>query len=155
MLWAATTGSISGTVNDPSGAVIPGATVTATNAATNVQAKTVSDNKGFYSFPSLPVGRYNIKVEEQGFGTQSRNSLEVDANGELEVDLTLQMAEKIEEVTVLENAAQVETASTQMGEVVTGTQMTAVALNGRSYHGSAGAAAGHRARCPRSSPIRS
>jgi hypothetical protein len=133
ILGAATTGSISGTVKDPSGAVIPGATVTATNAATNVQTKTVSDDKGFYSFPSLPVGRYNVKVEEEGFGTQSRNNLEVDANGALMEDLTLEMAEKVEEVTVLENAAQVETASSQMGEVVTGTQMTSVALNGRSF----------------------
>jgi hypothetical protein len=133
LLRAATTGSISGTVKDPSGAVILGATVTATNTATNVQAKTVTDDKGFYAFPSLPVGRYNVKVEEEGFGAQSRNNVQVDANGTLVVDLTLEMAEKIEEVTVLENAAQVETASSQMGEVVTGTQMTSVALNGRSF----------------------
>ncbi len=53
---AATTGSISGTVKDPSGAVIPGATVIATNTATNVQTKTVSDDKGFYSFPSFRWG---------------------------------------------------------------------------------------------------
>ncbi len=57
----------------------------------------------------------------------------MDANGALVADLTLEMAEKIEEVTVLENAAQVETASSQMGQVVTGTQMTSVALNGRSF----------------------
>ena len=113
--------------------MIPGATVTATNTATNVQTKTVSDDKGFYAFPSLPVGRYNVKVEEEGFGTQARNNLEVDANGALVADLTLEMAEKVEEVTVFENAAQVETASSQMGQVVTGTQMTSVALNGRSY----------------------
>ncbi len=133
ILSAATTGSISGTVKDPSGAVIPGATVTATDTATNVQTKTVSDEKGFYAFPSLPVGRYNVKVAEEGFGTQARNNLQVDANGALVVDLTLEMAEKVEEVTVLENAAQVETASSQMGQVVTATQMTSVALNGRSY----------------------
>jgi hypothetical protein len=133
MLWAATTGSISGTVKDPSAAVIPGATVTAINTATNVQMKTVSDNKGFYEFPSLPVGRYSVKVEEQGFGTQTRNNLQVDANGAITADLTMEMAEKVEEVTVLENAAQVETASSQMGQVVTGTQMTSVALNGRSF----------------------
>jgi hypothetical protein len=130
---AATTGSISGTVMDPSGAVLPGATVTATNTATNVQTKTVSDDKGFYAFPSLPVGRYNVKVEETDFGTQSRNNLQVDANSAIVADLTLTMAEKVEEVTVLENATQVETASSQMGQVVSGTQMTSVALNNRSY----------------------
>jgi hypothetical protein len=133
VLWAATTGSISGTVKDPSGAVIAGATVIATNAATNVQSKTVTDDKGFYVFPSLQVGRYNVRVEEQGFGTQARNNIGVDANGALVVDLTLEMAEKVEEVTVLENATQVETSNSQMGEVVTGSQMSSVLLNGRSY----------------------
>ena len=133
MAWAATTGSISGTISDPTGAVIPGATVTATNTATNVQTKTVSDEKGFFTFPSLPVGRYNIKVEEEGFGTRARNNLELNANGALVVDLTLEMAEKIEEVTVLENVTQVDTSGSQMGQVVTSTQMTTVALNGRSF----------------------
>ncbi len=133
LLSAATTGSISGTVKDPSDAVIPGATVIATDTATNVQTKTVTDDKGYYAFPSLQVGRYNIKVEEEGFGTQVRNNIQVDANSALMVDLTLEMAEKAEEVTVLENTTQVETASSQMGQVVTGTQMTSVALNGRSY----------------------
>jgi Carboxypeptidase regulatory-like domain len=132
-LWAATTGSISGTVKDPSGAVIAGAMVTATNAETNIQTKTVTDDKGLFSFPSLQVGRYSVKVEEEGFGTQTKSNLAVDANGALVTDLTLEMAEKIEEVTVLEDATQVETASSQMGQVVTGTQMTSVALNGRSF----------------------
>ena len=133
LVWAATTGSISGTVMDPSGAVIPGATVTATETATNVQTKTVTDDKGHYAFPSLPVGRYNVKVAETDFGTQARNNLQVDANSAITADLTLTMAEKVEEVTVLENSTQVETASSQMGQVVTGTEMTSVALNGRSY----------------------
>jgi hypothetical protein len=132
-LSAQTTGSISGTVKDPSGAVLPGATVTATNTATNVQMKTMTDDRGYFVFPSLPVGRYSIKVEQTDFGTQVRNNLQVDSSSALVVDLTMEMAEKVEQVTVLENATQVETASSQMGEVVTGTQMTSVALNGRSY----------------------
>ena len=113
--------------------MIPGATVMATNTATNVQAKTVTSDKGFYAFPSLPVGRYNIKVEETDFGSQGKNNLQVDSNSAVVADLTLTMAEKVEEVTVLENATQVETASSQMGQVVTGTQMTSLELNGRSY----------------------
>jgi hypothetical protein len=133
LLFAATTGSISGTIKDPSEAVMAGATVIATETSTNVQSKTMTDEKGFYAFPSLPVGRYSIKVEETDFGTQVRNNLQVDANSALVVDVTMQMAEKVEQVTVLESATQVETASSQMGEVVTGTQMTSVALNGRSY----------------------
>ena len=132
-LWAATTGSISGTLKDPSGAPIPGAMVTAINTAQGIQSKTATDDKGVYDFPSLAVGTYDVKVELQGFKPLSRNRLVVDLDSVLRIDLTLEMAEKIEEVTVLENAIQVETASTQMGEVVTGKSMTAVALNGRSF----------------------
>ena len=56
-LWAAITGSISGVVTDPSGAVVPGLTVVATSLSTNVKTIAVSDSKGFYSFPTLNVDR--------------------------------------------------------------------------------------------------
>ena len=59
LCWGATGGSISGTLKDPSGAVIPGAMVIATNTAQGIQFKTTTDEKGFYIFPSLSVGRYN------------------------------------------------------------------------------------------------
>jgi carboxypeptidase family protein len=130
---AATTGSISGTLTDPSGAVIPGATVIVTNTAQGVMNKTTTDDKGVYTFPSLPVGTYDVKVEQPGFKPKSRNGLVIDIDSALQVDLTVEMAERIEEVTVLEHEVQVDTASSQMGEVVTGRAMTAVALNGRSF----------------------
>ena len=129
----AVTGSISGTLTDPSGAVIPDATVTVTNAAQGTQTQTTTNERGFYSFPSLPPGRYELKVEAVGFTPQKRSGLAINADTALVLDLTTTMAEKIEEVTVLENKAEVETASTQVGEVVTGTEMTAVALISRSF----------------------
>ena len=131
--WGATTGSISGTLKDPSGAVIPNAMVTATNTAQGIQSKTVTDEKGFYIFPSLPVGRYNVQAEAPGFKTVKRSDLVVDIDSALQIDLAMEMIEKIEEVTVIENGVQVETASTQMGQVVSSRAMTAVALNGRSF----------------------
>src|SRR5712692_7063114 len=133
LTWAAVTGSISGTLKDPSGAVIPGAMVTVINTAQGIQNKTVTDDKGVYNFPSLPVGRYALQAEAQGFKTAKRNDLVVDLDSALQIDLAMEMIEKIEEVTVLESGVQVETASTQMGDVVTGRAMTAVALNGRSF----------------------
>src|SRR5260221_580159 len=63
VLWGATTGSISGTLTDPSGAVIPGAAVIVTSTAQGLMNKTTTDAKGVYSFPSLPVGTYDLKVE--------------------------------------------------------------------------------------------
>jgi hypothetical protein len=133
LLWAGTTGRISGTLKDPSGAVIPGATLIVTNPATGIQNKATTDDKGVYTFPSLPVGRYDLRVEVQGFTPQKRNGVVIDADSALQIDLTVEMIEKIEEVTVIENDVQVETVSTQMGEVVTGKAITAVALNGRSF----------------------
>src|SRR5665213_746507 len=135
ILPAAVTGSISGTIKDPSGAIIPGIALSVTNPATGVQNKTVTDSKGFYSFPSLPVGHYDLKAEARGFNAQDRKGLTIDADSALQEDLTLTMAERTEELTVADSAneVQLETVSTQMGDVVTGTKMTAVALNGRSY----------------------
>ena len=132
-LWAATTGSISGVLTDPSGAVIPKATVVALNPATGLQNKTTTDDKGFYTFPSLPIGRYDLSADVSGFTAKKRQGVTVDADSKLDINLTVEMIEKIEEVTVIENEVRVETESTQMGEVVTGKQMTEVALNGRSY----------------------
>ena len=133
LLHAATTGSISGSAIDPSGAFIPGATVTAINEATGGKTTASTNDKGVFVFPSLPVGTYELRMESAGFSPQRKTGLVVDADGALKVDMTLTMIEKIEEVTVLANEVHVETSSTQVGEVVTGKAMTAVALLGRSF----------------------
>lgn len=130
---AGTTGSISGTITDPTGAVIPGAKLTVINTAQGIQRNTTSDSKGSYTFPSLPVGQYRLQVEATGFKSQRRTTLNVDLDSVLEVDLKLELAEKVEEVNVTESPTHVETASTQVGEVISGKSMTAVALNGRSF----------------------
>ena len=132
-LGAAVTGSISGTIADQTGAVVGSAKLTVTNTAQGIANKTTSDAKGFYSFPSLPVGAYNLEIEAQGFKSQTRKALVIDVDSKLHVDATLELADRADEVTVSDTEVHVETANTQMGEVVTGTQMTAVALNGRSF----------------------
>src|SRR3978361_2129364 len=91
---AATTGTISGTLKDPSGAVIPGATITVTNTAQGVQDKTKTDDKGVYPFPRLQVGRYSLQAEAQGFKTVKRNELAVDLDSALQIDLPMEMVEK-------------------------------------------------------------
>jgi Carboxypeptidase regulatory-like domain len=131
--WAGTTGSIAGTIKDQSGAVIPGAKLTVTHTTQGIQTKTTSDSKGDYTFPSLPVGRYDLQVTADGFKAQNRSGLTIDLDSALQIDLALELAQHVEEVTVAENDVRVETTSSQMGEVVTGKSMTAVALNGRSF----------------------
>ncbi|MGH9559332.1 MAG: carboxypeptidase regulatory-like domain-containing protein, partial [Bryobacteraceae bacterium] len=132
-VFAAVTGSVSGTVQDPSGAMIPGAHLTAVNTAMGIKNTTTTDDQGFYSFPSLPVGIYDLNADAQGFSSQKKTSLTVDANSSLRVDVVMQMAEQKEQVTVSGSRASVETSNTQIGEVVTAAAMSSVALNGRSY----------------------
>jgi hypothetical protein len=131
--WCAVTGSISGTVTDPSGGVIPNAAATVTNIAQGVKTTTMTDAKGVYTFPSLAVGTYNLVIEVPGFKPKNQDRIVVDIDSVQEFSFALEVQEKVEEVTVSESAARVETESTQVGEVVTTRQMLAIALNGRSY----------------------
>ncbi len=133
--WSAVTGNISGIITDSTGAVIPEAAVTVINADQGLRSKTNTDARGFYTFPRLPVGRYDLLIEKEGFRPETKSNLVVDADSSIQVDFTLQLAQQTEQVTVTDNAdvVHVETSSTQVGEVVSGTEMTAVALNGRSY----------------------
>ena len=65
--WASITGSISGVVTDPTGAVIPDVEVTALNTGTGVRQSVVTDSKGFYEFPALAIGTYELDVKQTGF----------------------------------------------------------------------------------------
>ena len=135
LAWSAVTGRIAGTVKDPSGAAIPGAAVTVTNTAQGLETKTTTDARGDFSLPSLPVGTYDILFEANGFRSEKRTGLVIDANAAIEQNMTLELAQRSEEITVNDAVSDVhvETASTQLGEVVSGRQMTGVALNGRSF----------------------
>jgi hypothetical protein len=132
-LWASDGGSLLGTITDPSGKAIPGAKLTATETATALNQTTTTDGRGFYVFQNLPVGRYDLEVNADGFNPLRRMGIAVDVDSKVVVDASLAIGAKNETVTVSESAARVETADTQMGEVITGKQMTAVPLNGRSF----------------------
>jgi len=126
-------GSISGVVTDPSGAVIANVQVTAVNMATGVQHTVRTNSAGFYSFPELPVGNYDIVVDQSGFKEYRQSGLVIHTNSALRIDARLQVGETKQSITVSSSSLQVETVSTQMGEVITGSSMTAMPLNGRAY----------------------
>ena len=130
---AQTTGSISGTVADPTGLVIPDIAIICRNVETGLQQNATTNAEGIYAFTTLPVGHYELETFRPGFKPYKRTGLTIDVNTRLQVDITLQMGEQSEEVTVSASSVQVETESTQMGDVVTGSVMTAVGLNGRSF----------------------
>ena len=79
------------------------------------------------------VGHYDLEIAQAGFRPYRRTGIMVDVNSALTVDAVLIVGARSDAVTVTENSVRVETTSTQMGEVVTGRQMAAVPLNGRSY----------------------
>src|SRR5271154_154152 len=133
LVWASVGGSIAGTVKDPSGRVIPNAEVTLREANTGLTHHAHSDSRGFYSFPVLPVGHYDLQVQATGFSGYQRTGVVLDTSAALTLDASLQVGGVAQTVSVVDNTLHVETTSTQLGQVITGRQMTAVPLDGRSY----------------------
>jgi hypothetical protein len=135
--WAAANGSLSGRLMDPSGAVVQGATITLINVALKSEYKAISNRQGFYSFPALPVGHYDLTIEASGFKSQKKTSFTVDTDAALKLDAVLTVGQHSENVTVVADSAWVEAevdmVATHLGELVTDSQMTSLPLNGRSY----------------------
>src|SRR5215469_8983678 len=94
------TGSIQGTVTDPSGAVVVDATVTATNSATGVATSRKTTDAGFYVLPLLPAGEYSVKVAAAGFQVLTQEHIILDALQTLGLSLQLQLGAANETVTV-------------------------------------------------------
>ena len=132
-LWAATGGSISGTVTDPKGLAINGAKVTVTELNTNVRQTTTTDSKGFYSLTELAVGRYEVSIDTLGFKQFHETNLILNANSSLSANASLLLGGAAETVTVESLAIHVETVDTQLGEVIGSTETEALPLNGRSF----------------------
>jgi hypothetical protein len=131
---AATGGSISGAVVDQTGAVVPGATIRLINVGQQTTFKAISDQEGLYAFPNLPVGRYELTISATGFTTQRKRGLAVDTDSSTRVDIRLTIETVTDTVIVTgDTCVQVDTVSTHLGEVVSGSQMAALPLNGRSY----------------------
>src|ERR1700691_3300588 len=130
---ASITGSISGVVMDKSGAVVSGASVVATDTQTGIRTMQKTDAKGFYNLPALAVGTYDLEITQAGFKTFRQTGVVINANSALRADASLAIGSINEKIEVSTEAAQVETQNTQMGEVIEGTKMTSVPLNGRNF----------------------
>lgn len=112
------TGTISGTVQDQSGAVVAGANVKAQNPATNFSRETVSATNGFYRFDQLPVGTYTITTEAAGFKTSVTQSVALSVNDALTLDIKLEVGQVSEIVTVSEAPSAVNTETSVLGRTV-------------------------------------
>jgi hypothetical protein len=132
-LCGGTGGSISGTVTDPKEALVVNARVTVTNQSNNISQTVPTNSSGTYSFPDLMVGTYDIQVDAAGFRSYRRTNVVLDANAVLHVDVPLALGNRTDAITVAAAGAHVETADTQLGEVIAGDTIAAVPLNGRSF----------------------
>src|SRR5690349_22599211 len=79
-------GTLSGVVKDPTGGVIPGVTVTATNTVLGTTFTAVTDTQGLYSFAKLVVGRYDVTLQIEGFKPQKRAGIQVDADSAVQIN---------------------------------------------------------------------
>lgn len=125
------TAVILGTVLDPSGAVIPNATVLVQNQGTGTSSNLQTDASGNYIASALPVGVYRVTASAPGFKTRVNEDLRLQVSDRLRVDLTLETGQITERVTVSSEAPVVDTASTTLGAVVTTQQVEALPVNGR------------------------
>lgn len=124
-------GTILGAVSDPSGAVVPDATVTITNVATNVKFTTKTNNVGFYAAPALPVGLYMVTAEQTGFKKAVRSGIALQVDQQAQVDLQLETGTMAESVHVVGRAPLLATSSATLGKVVENRSIPALPLNGR------------------------
>jgi hypothetical protein len=125
----AQTGSITGIVQDPTGAVVAGASVTATNQATGALTKVDSNGSGNYTLSNLPVGDYKVTFEKQGFKNLQFDNVNVSVALVLPLDAQFQVGSAQETVNVsVENEAPVETETSQVSNLVDDTRMKALPL---------------------------
>ncbi len=111
-------GTLVGRVADASGAVIPGAAVEVTNTAMGTKLSLVTNSEGFYQAPYLIPGLYHVAVEAPGFKKLVRDGLEVRVNDRVEVNITLEVGQSTESITVTGETPLLETASASLGRVV-------------------------------------
>jgi outer membrane receptor protein involved in Fe transport len=123
--------TIFGTVTDALGSVVPGATITATNARTALERVTASDANGHYAISQLPVGVYTVKAELSGFKTFRLDRVQTQVDENRRVNVVMELGQLTESVTVAGDTAQVDTRSGTLREVVDSQRIVELPLNGR------------------------
>ncbi len=133
LVFAQTFGSIQGVVQDPSGAFVPNATITTTNTATGVARTSTTNADGFYSFPDLVPGNYNVQVVATGFSTVTKQDILLQVQQAARVDFSISVGQATESIEVAANAALLSTENATVGTVIEEQRIMDLPLNGRSY----------------------
>jgi hypothetical protein len=129
------TGTIVGTVLDATGGGVPGASVTVTNVATNAAGKTTTGAAGTYLVPLLKPGSYRVEVSAPGFKKFLQDGIVLQVQQQARVDISLQVGDVAESVSVTGDAAVVETTSSSIGKVVDNKRILDLPLNTRNVYG--------------------
>src|SRR2546425_10926420 len=125
--------TVQGTVRDTTGAVIPGATILATNTETNLRRNATSNEAGVFSIPDLPPGKYRAQVSLSGFQTRVLENIELVVGQEFVLNATLQVGSLTSEVTVASEIPLVDTSTSQVSGLVAERDVKDLPLNGRSF----------------------
>jgi len=126
------TGTISGTVTDPEGAVLAGAQVVVIQSDTKAAFRTATNESGNYIAPGLAVGRYEVHVEAKGFKKAVRTGIVLQVNQVARIDIAMELGQLTESVSVTAEAQLVDTGSATLGQVVENRRIQELPLNGRS-----------------------
>jgi hypothetical protein len=132
--FAQDTATLTGTIRDNTGAVIPGASVTLKNTATGIVRQLKTNASGEYVAAAVPPGEYNLSVSVAGFRKYQAAGVILRVAQNARIDVTMQVGNSHEEVTVHgEGLAQVNTQSSELGGTITGKELTQLQLNGRNF----------------------
>ncbi|SEB50477.1 TonB-dependent receptor [Terriglobus roseus] len=127
------TGSVLGTAIDPSGAYIPDAHVTIREVNKGIVFTTTTTSSGEFTFPSVPLGRYELSADKSGFGKFSASAFELTIGARQRVDVRLAPGEVQTAVTVTAEAAQLQTDTSDRGQTINTEEIRELPLNGRAY----------------------
>src|ERR1700685_4077071 len=127
------TGSIRGTVSDPSGAVVQAAAVTAKQIETGLTRLAVTDKQGEYVLVELPIGHYQLEVQAKGFETYLQEGISLDVNQNAAVSIHLELGSATQRVEVSANATLVQTTVSSLGQTVMEREILDLPLDGRNF----------------------
>ena len=133
--WAQqATAAINGAIKDPTGAAVTGAIVTATDADRGIGVKTQTNTEGFYNFPRLPIGTYQIRVEANGFQAAVRNGIALELNQTATVDFSMVLGQVSQTLEVTAAAPLLQTQSTEVASVMDASAIANLPLETRNYN---------------------
>src|SRR6266404_8019877 len=133
VLGQTSTGEVNGTITDPNGAVMTGATAKLINQATNIELRTQPNPNGYFTFVNVKPGRYMLRVEARGFKTAETSAFDVGVSQTVTQDVALTLGEVSEAVQVTSTAELVQRSSSELGTVISERTVADLPLNGRNF----------------------